>query len=140
MREIKFRAWDKDRRCFIPCIVGNTDIQDDKWICPLTFCEVNGVKDWYHNDTCDVMQYTGLYDKNGKDVYEGDIVRYISSNDEYRPEGDVQMDEGMWRVFWKRDETRSDENIRKDLYFWATEREIEVIGNIYENPELLEVD
>jgi len=47
------------------------------------------------------------------------------------------MNEGTWRVFWKRDEAMSDENMRKDLYFWATEREIEVIGNIWEDGDLI---
>lgn len=127
MREIKFRAWDKDRKCFFPCIVGNTDTNDDKWICPLTLGEVNGVKDWYNNDTCEVIQYTGLKDKNGKEIYEGDILAISIPNGER---------EQIVRVFF--------ENGQFVISHYAInllcERrlESEVIGNIYENPELLE--
>ena len=145
MREIKFRAWDKDRRCFIPCIVGNTDIQDDKWICPLTFCEVNGVKDWYHNDTCEVMQYTGLYDNNCKEVYEGDIIKSHFGDEygqvkcgSYQSCFDSKKKEHVgFYIEWS---SKYSKNFRKDIGYWIHMVDVCVVGNIYENPELLEVD
>ena len=120
MREIKFRAWDKDRECFLPVIVGNTDIKDDNWICPLTFCEVNGEKNWYHNETCEIMQYTGLHDKNDKEIYEGDILKY-------EWDGKTKID---YIVFSGGMFTYS------KCVRWSLNKD-EIIGNIDENPELL---
>ena len=130
MREIKFRAWDKDRKCFFPCIVGNTDIKDNNWICPLTFGEVNGVKDWYHNDTCEVMQYTGLKDKNGKEIYEGDIVK-VWEPFNVSQVAVVKFNDGCFDIVGKT------LTFRDYLKCFVANKSIEVIGNIYENPELL---
>lgn len=139
VREIKFRAWDKDKKCFLPCIVGNTDIKDNNWICPLTFCEVNGVKDWYHNDTCEVMQYTGLHDKNGKEIYEGDIV----SIPIYKPMPVGKVTDSLYKVVWNDDEARFDYIGEKNLFGTpccssVNQNITEIIGNVFENPELLE--
>ena len=81
-----------------------------------------------------VMQYTGRKDKNGKEIYEGDIVRFWLWNDEMPKEETISHDFApvvwdeenlQWAIDWK-DETH-------DL---TGRREIEVIGNIYENSEL----
>lgn len=158
-REIKFRAWDKDRECFLPVIVGNTDIKDDNWICPLTFCEVNGEKNWYHNETCEIMQYTGLHDKNDKEIYEGDIVRIFGMNFEViNTSGSFCIaSENFinYKIFEDKileytgcDNSPAFSYVDKliplfELYWNYNEEEnilncIEVIGNIYDNPpELL---
>jgi len=125
MRDIKFRAWDK-----YDCEMLE-DVQNEYDSRLMSFSQAL-LAEYY-----EVMQYTGFKDRNGKEIYESDIICYISSDDEYRPKGHVRMNEGTWRVFWKRDEAMSDENMRKDLYFWATEREIEVIGNIWEDGDLI---
>ena len=133
MREIKFRAWDKDRKRFLRCIVGNTDINDDKWICPLTYCEVNGVYDWYNNDTCEIMQYTGIKDINDVEIYEGDIVgtiRYGGFNKNIMFKGIVIYDEDYCSFCVK--------YIKGKIYSPMYLCEVKVIGNIYENEELLE--
>ena len=144
-REIKFRAWDKDRKCFLPCIAGNTDKNDDNWICPLTYCEVNGVKDWYHNDTCEVMQYTGLKDKNNVEIFEGDIVRYQFDNDDC-PFPNKHTEKIIGKVFyseWRASFSvtagrKCSKSMNSDLFTYVRNgNRVEVIGNIYETPELI---
>lgn len=75
----------------------------------------------HHENTDLVVEFeTGLKDKNGKEVYEGDIVR-VSYGYNYEVR---QSRTGAWRIG------------RDDLYAWADS--LEVIGNIHEDPELLE--
>lgn len=91
-----------------------------------------------------LMQCTGLSDKNGKEIYEGDIVKYFcpaeycsdglhKCQECYSGEnGSVYYDEdlAMYEYISKSDQCPLTDNIR-------TEEDLEVIGNIYENPELL---
>ncbi|EAE5643309.1 hypothetical protein I1C49_001732 [Listeria monocytogenes] len=69
-------------------------------------------------------QYTGLKDKNGKKIFEGDIC-WEEHNECY---GVVKFEEGKFLYVW--------ENIAEDL--WEVADDIEICGNIHENPELLE--
>jgi hypothetical protein len=105
MREIKFRAWDGKR------------ILDDFYVsCRSGKAEVRGeVFDWT------LMQYTGLKDKNGKEIYEGDVVRWS---------GKVYLIEWHDKVAGFVMQNNGIE--RPDVEF-----ESEVIGNIYESPNLL---
>jgi len=122
-RAIKFRAWD---------------LINKKWI-ELCYLEINNDKvdyvhdkygdDWNINN-CVLMQFTGFQDDDGKEICEGDIVNYSLCTNEYT--GDYEYDKGIvtfdsecgyWRI--------------ADEVFYGTES-IQIIGNIYENPELLE--
>ncbi|WP_275543732.1 YopX family protein [Streptococcus sp. Marseille-P8640] len=126
----KFRAWDKERNEMnYKVMVGNCDTDDENWTCPIIWIEER--QDWLHFDDYDsIMQSTGLLDKNGKEVFIGDIIKctrgclhevYIEK--EY---GGTYFG-GMPAVYLK--------GLREG-YAW-TEYE-EIVGNIYENPELLE--
>ncbi|MDB45345.1 hypothetical protein D1183_14675 [Listeria monocytogenes] len=71
-----------------------------------------------------IDQYTGLKDKNGKKIFEGDIC-WEEHNECY---GVVKFEEGKFLYVW--------ENIAEDL--WEVADSIEIYGNIHENPELME--
>jgi len=118
MREIKFRQWyDREMRYLDNVFVGVGQIgfSDTDWV-------DLGNHDEEHTG---IMQYTGLKDKNGKEIYEGDIVRLTTKTG-----GDIdRLCEWDYRVNgWR---------FQGFNYSGDDQRIIEVIGNIYENPELL---
>ncbi len=108
MREIKFRAWDKLDR------VMNTDLPTIDFEC----CKINGLI---------LMQYTGLKDKNGKEIYEGDIVHHLKYG-------------GNWEVIYTKENTGYDlkrDNHESMHLCDKCQPNLEIVGNIYENPELV---
>lgn len=74
-----------------------------------------------------ICQYTGLTDKNGKKIFEDDIVQVGW----YK--GTVEYEDGYFAIKWN-----NIKFIRKDLGYWANLDGFQTIGNIYDNPELLE--
>lgn len=116
MREIKFRAWDKTNKKMLYPDEQNAKEWRKSVILPDRGGSLsNGVL--WESDRYPLMQFTGLKDKNGKEIYEGDIVNEIGMNKKL--EVKFTPKEG-WYPFSSHDN-------------W------EVIGNIYENPELLEI-
>ena len=80
-----------------------------------------------------LMQSTGLKDKNGKEIFEGDVVRQVRTQPTTENEtitGVVTMIEGAWLIM--------NDNEQLASYLWSETDENEIIGNIYENRELLE--
>ena len=119
-REIKFRAYDNKTNKVYE--VENIYIQDEYLSLVVgEFNEGNTIK--RRISEVELIQYTGLKDKNGKKIYEGDIVKnYWSMNNEVvKYMGVTFMTENMY-----------EESAVVNL------EECEVIGNIYENPELCE--
>ena len=125
MREIKFRAWDKEQ----------AKMKKD-----FRFDEFNDVNDYFADNDFVFMQYTGLKDKDGKEIYEGDIVKFCPQsprseelpNPRYGEMGEVFFDIGSFAV-------RPIDKKREGLEFFLNELgEWVVVGNIYESKELLD--
>lgn len=118
-REIKFRAWDKISKTM------------DYWQ-PFKYFD-NSLVDPDSKAVETIMQYTGLKDKNGKEIYEGDI---LDINDQYNLIGsdiyEVVFSDGAFRI-----DGAELAILHNSPGCDALGEDTEVIGNIYENPELL---
>ena len=128
MRELKFRAWANGYEKWCHRIEY---IDDGLW---LGYVD-DGVGELSTTDIV-VEQYTGLQDKNGKEIYEGDIVKLT---------GKVAKNKGtLYKVVWDNFLTGFDlislERSKEDIGYLnevEMEERYKVIGNIHENPELL---
>lgn len=112
MKEIKFRAWDNDRKVMMPNygFIGQID----------------------ESTSFELMQYTALLDKNGKEMYEKDIIKIEMYDNEYE----------LFVIEWNDDYCgyvlcyASDEY--EEFNNWLDTSTFEVVGNTFENYELLQ--
>jgi len=105
MRELKFRSWDGTKMSTNYMMLRNTD--------GVLFSSVPDVV---------IMQFTGLLDKNGKEIYEGDILEF-----NYSRSGNKTVFDVRWRG----------KGFKPTRMSTSNRSEMEVIGNIYESPDLL---
>ena len=136
MREIKFRAWDVQNKCWIPKEKFLIAPDGTLWTEDTSDGTQRFIPELPENEggiEYKLSQFTGLHDKNGKDIFEGDIVR---GNEKHtcdlrcRPKCKIkvltmevpEITRASWWIY---------------SGFQSPDRDIEIIGNIYENPELL---
>lgn len=130
-REIKFRVWDHNTDTMM--IPDNFEFYDGKigWIDAGREAGPESGNDGYP-DQFDLMQYTGLHDKNGKEVYENDILKCDRPAYHQNPKF-VVKDWVLGKLILR------DVPVKGfGTSFWSNGNDVEVIGNIYENPDLLE--
>ena len=132
MREIKFRVFDKDYRKMH--IVGK-DGHDSLtcWDGKIQYYNLQNGEGSGEHGSYILMQYTGLKDKNGKEIYEGDVLQLAHPFKDRQYTGKVIFERGSFIAedFWM---THYD----NPSDFTEGLEHVEVIGNIYEHPHLLE--
>ena len=136
MREIKFRAWDEKEKCWVCGFAIHQNGMFSDWAgCK----EVNGKcyadANWEQLKNIPhikIMQYTGKKDKNGREIYEGDLLQH--------PNGTIAEikysdDLAAFVAVYVRDGNTEMDYLDKEIV-----SKCKIVGNIYENPELLEVE
>ena len=127
-REIKFRAYSSHNHKMYPVSNIEWDIDGRIWV--TADDGKNGIE--LIDEEAHLMQYAGLNDKNGREIYEGDIV-HAYDQEPNRDEPDYRGSEATGIVEFHGSMFMLDDDIVLDY-----PPILEVIGNIFENPELLE--
>ena len=120
-REIRFRAWKESESRMVPW----DELCSDGEMLALALNKIY---------LADVMQYTGLKDKNGVEIYEGAVVKALEASER----GDGSYDDVIMKVEWCGEfYTWKLKEVGLNHWYYLRDFDLEVIGNIYENPELL---
>lgn len=131
MREIKFRAWDKFEKQWMdaPIIDGANGKM-------MAFSPLDGTFVRQFSDAeVEIVEYTGIDSEDGLEIFEGDIVKQEETlfgvvDTDLELTGVVKMLEGCWVI----------DSGKDSVYLWSETACHQILGNIYENPELLEVE
>ena len=151
MRELKFRAWDKEKKKYLLPEEQGFVILPTK---PSFGVTIPFQSEYYPNETLDIdcvdwadadllmgryelEQYTGLKDENGKEIYEGDIVAFSIPHFDKSTFGYDGETDLVGKIIFDYDRfgIEDKDGVYYELYF---AEQGEVIGNIHENEELLE--
>ena len=122
----RYRAWDNVKKEMFKDTFAITEswqvvvVEQEDVMCP---------PDYVFVDNLVIMQSTGLKDKNGKEIFEGDIVKMAK---------DVYSELTYYEVVRHRGGAYRLESKQHGCELWLRHADCEVVGNIYENPELLE--
>ena len=151
-REILFRAKRKDNGEWVEGYYCKTRIGNDEKPSDVIFVPFKVSRNeewgWMKVDPDTICRYTGFTDKNGKEIWENDIVRYTF---DYPSETATEngLKERISSVFWSEwrgswsvyADERKGKGMNNDLFKYARNgNTVEIIGNIFDNPELLEVE
>ncbi len=134
MREFKFRAWDKEESEFIDIKSFGFLESGDVWYVQAIDEYEREIEPPYFTgeDELVIMQYTGLIDINNTEVFEGDILKFTNDDFAY-----VSFYEGKYITITTYEGKYTARSDFEDMDLDEALRIGEVIGNIYENPELL---
>ena len=127
----RFRAWDGSSLC-------RMYRTDEVWVCDdniWVIDEDSWGNEWVLNNDLNLMQSTGLTDKNGKEIFEGDVLK-VTNLSSWLEVVSFNKDKAMFvskETNRKVEETPLYDLFNTDIF------EVEIIGNIYTNPELAEV-
>ncbi|MDR3243259.1 MAG: YopX family protein [Elusimicrobiota bacterium] len=123
MREFKFRAWYKPTKKMFEVFSFNKDFVFENTQDGIHTNPTNPAK----RKDCVIMQYTGLKDRNGKEVYEGDCLQNENKGE-------------IFAMYWENNKSRFSMKDKLGLIWGIIDlsKHLEVIGNIIETPELLQ--
>ena len=130
----KYRAWIKEeKRMFFSDDILAIDYENEEIVTQQVYFE-NGLPDdrfiyCYKTDEIELMQSTDMVDRNGNIIFEGDIVKMAK---------DVYSEPTYYEVVRHRGGAYRLESKQHGCELWLRHTDCEVVGNIYENPELLE--
>ena len=141
-REIKFRAWLKDDKTmeFVDIIDWNFESISFSKLIPIKESNPEYDEIEVRFDEVELMQFSGVKDRNGKEIYEGDIVKFAVFDLTFDADENVKKFEKRYE---KDEVIFTNGRFIAGIKYGSNEslalmQELEVVGNIYENPELLE--